>query len=176
MWADLSQEQIYTHNGVKGEVFRVLANIVKAERTGRMYTDGLLVSNYAAEISGNPDALYISTATLTSDRIRRIEGKRGGFVEVQGSPDMVLEVVSDSSVRTDLKILRRAYYRAGIPEYWLVDARKPAVKFYILRCGPRGYARTLKVGGWLPSGVFGRSFRLTRDPEAEPPDFTLDVR
>jgi Uma2 family endonuclease len=176
VWADKSQEQLYTHNGIKTELTRVLAAIAKTERIGRYHTDGVLVSNYAADISGNPDGLFISNETLASDRIRRIEGAEGGFVEVQGSPDMVLEVVSNSSVKKDLKTLRRAYFRGGIPEYWLIDARKDTIKFDILRRGARGYARTPQVGGWSTSAVFGRSFRLTRDAGVEPPDFTLEVR
>jgi Uma2 family endonuclease len=49
--------------------------------------------------------------------VRLIEGKRGGYTEIQGSPDMVLEVVSDSNVHKDYELLRRAYWEAGIREY-----------------------------------------------------------
>jgi Uma2 family endonuclease len=70
---------------------------------------------------------------------------------------MVLEAVSDSSVRKDLKTLRRAYFRAGIPEYWLIDARKPAVTFDILRRGTRGYIRTPKTDGSRPLCLAGPS-------------------
>ena len=45
------------------------------------------------------------------------EGKKGGYVEVEGSPDMVLEVISDSSVRKDDVLLRQGYWDAGIGEY-----------------------------------------------------------
>ncbi len=176
VWADMSKEQVFTHVGVKGAIFAELFAITKKARLGRMFTDGILLSNFEADISGNPDAMFLSKDTLASDRVRLIEGARGGCTEIQGSPDMVLEVVSDSSETKDLKILRRAYWRAGVSEYWVVDARKRIVKFDVFRRGPRGFVRTTPNGGWIMSEVFGRSFRFVRTPGADPPDFDLNVQ
>src|SRR5262245_45189206 len=177
VWADMSKEQIFSHVAVKGEVFRVLANLVKTEGRGRMLTDGLLLSNFAADISGSPDGVFLSRDTLDSDRIRLLEGSRGGFTELQGSPDMVLEVVSDSSVGKDLKTLRKAYWKAGVTEYWVVDARKGKPGFEILVRGPKGLRRAPAQGGWVESRVFGRAFRLrVEEDKAGRPDYTLDVR
>jgi len=135
------------------------------------------LSNFAANISGNPDGVFISHETLRSDRIRLLEGSRGGFTEIQGSPDMVLEVVSASSVVKDYELLRQAYWEADIREYWLVDGRKDPLKFDILRHTPRGYVATRKQDGWIKSAVFGKSFRLTRHTnDLGHPQFTLSVR
>jgi Uma2 family endonuclease len=78
---------------------------------------------------------------------------------------MVLEVVSRHSVRKDTKILRNLYWRAGIPEYWLVDARKTPLQFDILRWTERGYSASRRREGWLKSKVFGRSFLLETKPD-----------
>ena len=61
-----------------------------------------------------------------------IEAEEGGYVELDGSPDMVLEVVSDSSVEKDIDVLMDLYWKAGIREYWLVDARGERIEFKIL--------------------------------------------
>jgi Uma2 family endonuclease len=37
-------------------------------------------------------------------------------MELEGTPDWVLEVVSQSSVAKDTKWLRESYHKAGIPE------------------------------------------------------------
>ena len=50
-----------------------------------------------------------------------------------------MEIVSPSSVSKDKKHLRECYYRAGIPEYWLIDARGEDVEFDILRRGEEKY-------------------------------------
>lgn len=177
VWADMSKEQIFTHLRVKNEYSIVLTGLGNAEERGMFIPDGLLLSNFAADISGNPDGTYISYETLDSDRVRRIEGAEGGCVEIQGSPDMALEVVSDSSEHKDTVTLRKAYWEAGIREYWLVDVRKEFVVFEILRYTARGYVATRKQDDWVRSAVFGKSFRLLKKINRRGhPEFTLEVR
>src|SRR5262245_61624707 len=106
----MSKEQLFTHNVVKGELTMALRLIVTREELGIYFTDGVLLSNFAADVSGNPDGMFVSTATLESDRIRLIEGKEGGFVELQGTPDMVAEILSKSSEDKDDVQLRQAYF------------------------------------------------------------------
>jgi len=177
VWIDMSNEQVFTHVAVKTEFTVVLGALVKQEKLGRFLTDGVLLSNFAADISGNPDGLFLSAATLASDRIRLIEGKEGGYVELQGSPDMALEIVSTGSETKDTVTLKQAYHEAGVREYWLVDARKEPVVFDVFRHTSRGYVRTGKQQGWVKSAVFGKSFRLSvRAGLQGHPDYTLEVR
>ncbi len=70
-----------------------------------------------------------------------------------------------------------AYFEAGIPEYWLVDARRSEVAFTIHVRGLGGYTSVADEGGWQSSAVFEKSFRLTRGVNARGnPEFTLEVR
>jgi Uma2 family endonuclease len=173
---DMSKEQLFTHVAVKTEISRVLAHLVKTVRAGLFFADGALLSNVDADIAVKPDAVFVSHAARR-DRVRLLEGTKGGHVEMEGSPDMVLEVVSDSSVRKDMQQLRQDYWEAGIREYWLVDARKEPLLFDILRHTPKGYRETPKKDGWIKSAVFGKSFRLMQHTnEYEDPEFTLEVR
>ena len=177
VWIDMSQEQIFTHLEVKGEYYAVLRTMAKAEKKGLVIPDGLLLSNFAADISGNPDLTFVSTKTRQSDRIRLIEGKKGGYVEIQGTPDMVLEVVSRGSVKKDTVALMKAYWEAGIPEYWVVDVRRDPIRFDIFKHGPKGYVATRRLKGWVRSEVFGKSFCLTKtEPFPDQPEFDLAVR
>ncbi|MGH7171849.1 MAG: Uma2 family endonuclease [Gemmataceae bacterium] len=177
VWIDMSKEQIFTHLAVKREFFFVLTGLVKAEGLGLFLPDGLLLSNEAADISGKPDATFVSSASIEAKQVHLIEGWDGGFVEMEGSPDMVLEVVSTSSVHKDTVVLRQAYWQAGIREYWLVDARHEPVRFDTLRRTARGYAATRKGDGWLRSAVFDKSFQLSQHVNAlEHPEYTLAVR
>jgi len=160
VWADMSKQQIFTHLDLKGEIYAVLQGIVKADDLGILLPDGLLLTNLAAGISGNPDAVFISRDSLIAGMIELIEGKDGGFVEARGTPDMVLEVVSDNSVTKDRVILREDYFQAGVTEYWLIDARKKPIEFDIFRRQSKEFVATSKQGGWLKSQVFRRSFRL----------------
>jgi len=176
VWIDMSKEQLFTHAGLKGEVASVLLTLVKREKLGRLFPDGVLLSSVEADISSQPDATFVSFAAL-EDKVRLIEGKEEGHVELEGAPEMVLEVVSTSSVHKDTVTLRQAYWEAGILEYWLVDGRKEPCSFDILRHTARGYVATRKTDGWIKSQVFGRAFRLVqeRDPRGNP-EFTLEMR
>ncbi len=174
---DMSREQIYSHVALKTEFARVLANLSKRKRNGQFFGDGLLISNLDAEVSNNPDGTFVTNASFETGSVRLIEGAEQGFIELEGSPDMVLEVVSDSSVKKDYELLRDAYWKAGIREYWLVDARGERRDFQILKHGRRGYSPVRKVGGWTKSAVFGKSFRLVATKnQLGQPDFELQVR
>ena len=177
VWIDMSKEQFFSHNQLKQEFFRVVGALAKQERLGTFCPDGMLLSNEEADLSGNPDGIFVAKETFHADKVRMIEGAEDGVVELEGSPDMVLEVVSDSSVEKDTEVLRELYWKAGIREYWLVDARGERLEFQILRHSTRGYTPVRKSAGWLKSAVFGKAFRLTRQlDDLGHPDFTLDVK
>jgi Uma2 family endonuclease len=177
VWVDMSMEQVFSHNQVKTEFTIVTGRLVEAERMGLYVAGGLYLTSRHAGISGQPDGTFLSNETIDRKRAQFRPGTRGGFVEVEGDPDMVLEVVSDSSVEKDTVVLRKAYWEAGIKEYWLVDARKEPIQFDILRHTAKGYAVTRKTDGWLKSAVFQRSFRLTTTTGRHSyPEFRVEVR
>jgi Uma2 family endonuclease len=162
VWVDMAMEQIFSHVQVKTEFTTVLGSLTKTEDLGLFLTDGVFLSNFDADIAGVPDSLFLSNRTISEGAVRFVEGSRGGFTELQGSPDMVLEIISRSSVNKDTNVLRQAYWSAGVSEYWLVDARKTPLVFDILRRTPRGFQAVRKHDGWLKSAVFGKSFKLTQ--------------
>jgi Uma2 family endonuclease len=177
VWVDMSKEQVFTHNQLKQEFNLVIGGLVKANRLGRFFPDGLLVTNDRAQLACRPDGTFVSHQTLKSGRVRLVEAEKGGYLELAGTPDMVLEIVSSSSVEKDTITLPDLYWRTGIPEYWLVDARSARLQFDIFRHEPDGYAAVRKQGGWLKSQVFGRTFRLSRriDDEGNP-EYSLLTR
>jgi Uma2 family endonuclease len=178
VWVYMGKEQLFTHVLLKTEITSVLYQMVKARKAGHVFSDGVLLTNKPADLSGNPDAVYVSNEAIKTGRMTLVRGKEGGFVELLGTPDMVLEVVSDSSEKKDNQTLFEAYFEAGIPEYWLVDARGAEVEFTIYKHAGKKYAATrAQAGGWQKSAVFGKSFRITRATDASGnPEFTLRVR
>jgi Uma2 family endonuclease len=162
---DMSNEEIQTHVAVKTEITRVLANLARELDLGTLFGDGVLVTNEAADVSNNPDATFVTFDGMEAGNVRMIprQGAEGQFTEIEGTPDLVVEIVSNSSVAKDTTRLRAAYHRAGIPEYWLIDARGPEIVFQILDRRRKGYAAVPVRDEWLRSRVFGRGFRLVRD-------------
>jgi Uma2 family endonuclease len=174
---DVSKEQFFTHNQLKNEFAFVLTGFIKTGRLGRFVPDGMLLSNVEAAFTTQPDGAFVSREALRSGRVKLIEGATNGFVELEGVPDMVLEIVSDSSVKKDTIVLVDQYWQAGIPEYWLVDAREETIRFDILRQGAKGYTAVRKLAGYAKSQIFNKSFRLTRQlDESGDPEFSLSIR
>jgi Uma2 family endonuclease len=67
-----------------------------------------------------PDLLYISAGR--SDILTE--------ANVQGAPDLSVEVLSPSSRRQDEVLKRDAYERGGVSEYWVVDPEAETVKVF----------------------------------------------
>jgi len=177
VWVDMSTEQFFSHNQVKQEYSQVLGPLAKRGRLGRYSPDGMRLTNPTADFSAVPDGVFISEESFRLNRVRLVPGRKGGFVELEGTPDMALEIISDSSTTKDDVRLRELYFNAGIPEYWLVDARGDEIRFEILRRASKGYKAVRKQAGWIKSTVFGKSFQLTRQDDAlGHPEYTLAVR
>jgi Uma2 family endonuclease len=157
VWVDMSKEQVFTHVAVKTELNAVLSTLVKGERLGRYWADGVFLSNVGADIAGKPDGTFVSWKTLQAERVRLVDGMEEGPRELEGSPAMVLEVVSRSSVHKDTVTLRQACWEAGIREYWLVDVRQEPLRFHILRNTTAGYVagRRLFVASGFAEGRTG---------------------
>lgn len=163
---DMSPEEINAHVTLKGALTTALAVFVDDRDLGRVFPDGVLFVNINANVANEPDLMFCSWETLQKQRVRILETRPGNrqFMELRGSPDVVVEIVSKSSVRKDKKILREKYFEAGVREYWLIDARGDHIRFEILSRGT-GRFRTARPGrdGSVLSKVFQRRVRITRE-------------
>ena len=164
IWLSMSPESLETHNKVKTEFTAGLARHVREHDLGEVYSDRSLLSNVDARVSTEPDFLFIAWATSEVGRVRlgRRKHRTEEFIEIIGTPDLVLEIVSDSSVRKDLVRLKAAYERAGIPEYWVVDARGEQISFEILTLEGEHYISSALRDQPQPSGILGARFELRR--------------
>lgn len=167
IYLDMSMEDLETHAAVKTETSWVLRGLDRDEERGKFYQDGVYIANVPADVSNKPDAVYFTWDSLDAGRVRLVpaqSGAEGRFVALEGTPDWLMGIVSNSSGKKDLQLLREAYHRAGVPEYWLIDARGDDLVFQILHWRKTGYAAAPNRDGWQRSRVFGRSFRLIREP------------
>ena len=164
VFLEMSPESIESHNKARQEVTITIGQIARDEGLGKVYMDGALVTNEAAGLSTEPDLTFASWACLDAGRLRfvRKAGRDDDFVEIEGTPDLVVEIVSDSSAKKDLVHLRDAYRRAGIAEYWIVDARGTDLRFEILLLDQGDYRLSAPAGSPQKSSVFARTFTLSR--------------
>lgn len=162
---DMSPEDLDAHGLVKAEIATVLQLLVARRGIGNVYIDRGRVSNPAANLSVEPDVVVTFWDTLDTGRVLKVPSKRrpGKFIELEGSPDLVVEIVSDGSVRKDLVRLPPLYAKAGIPELWLVDARGEEIRFEIHRLVTGWYEIVPSAAnGWITSPRLDSRFQLVR--------------
>jgi Uma2 family endonuclease len=161
---DMSPERIDSHNKVKSAINRTIDSLVQERNLGEYYPDGAWVTNDFAKLSSEPDAMFAFWETLRSGKLalkkRRPEDEDS--IELIGTPDWVCEIISNSTEKYDKKDLLESYCKAGIREYWLIDARRDRVEFSLLVWTPDGYQPAEPRDGWHASQVFSREFQLIR--------------
>ena len=88
VWVDMSRQQVFSHVRVKSVLAAVVEGLVQQAGTGIFLGDGLRVFNTAADLSAVPDGTYMSYDSLRKGRVRLVEGRKGGYTGVEGSPDL----------------------------------------------------------------------------------------
>lgn len=165
LWVDLTMEQLFTHNQVKTKLTAILSQLVDAENNGYLFADGVRVSNPQAELSSEPDVVFVTFDAIRQERVKLVRGQLGGYVELEGSPELVVEIVSPSSVRKDTEVLRELYALAGVSEYWLIDARTTTPTLEILRWSEKGYQPAPVTAAGILSAALSRAVALLQDSD-----------
>jgi Uma2 family endonuclease len=163
---DMSPEDLYTHGAVKTAVAAELHALVASGDLGHVFVDRARVTAPEAGLSVEPDVVVVLWESLEAGRVRHVPSagrERGRFAEIEGAPDLIVEIVSDGSVRKDTERLPLLYARAGVRELWRIDARGQRLLFELLVGTSSGFqAVTPDADGWVTSPVLGSRFRLSR--------------
>ncbi len=96
-----------------------------------------------------PDILFVAKDNLkiiTEDNI-------------QGAPDLIVEILSPSSAYYDLIAKKELYEKFGVKEYWIVDPMRHWVENYRLHDGKFVLEQRLEKQGYLSSEVL-QDFKL----------------
>lgn len=121
-----------THQVISMNLGAVLHGHVSGRKAGRVLTAPTDVVLSDLDVV-QPDLLFVSAA-----RASIITEKN-----IQGPPDIVVEIISETTRRTDEVIKRKLYERYKVPEYWVVDPELETVKVH--RLTNQGYARAAEL-------------------------------
>jgi Uma2 family endonuclease len=118
-----------THQTVSQNIALRLAQHVRVTACGRMLYAPLDVVLGEGETRSvvQPDILFVS-----NERARIVTDD-----EIVGAPDLVVEILSKSTVKRDTGVKKALYARSGVREYWLVDPEAHSIER--LSLGPDGY-------------------------------------
>jgi Uma2 family endonuclease len=164
IYIDLSPEELETHNKVKTAISCAIGRLNEELDLGEFFSSGAWLTDEVSNLSTEPDATLVKWRSYKTGRVRLVPLKDwpGQYLESQGGPDWVLEIISDHTVEKDTIELRKAYYGALVSEYWLIDVRGDEIDFQLLVRGRKSFVAVKPKDGWYKSRVFGRLFRLKR--------------
>jgi Uma2 family endonuclease len=110
------------HQRISGKIDFILRKFVTENNIGEVFyapCDVLLDEENVVQ----PDILFISKERLG------IIGEKN----IQGVPDLVIEIISESTAYRDLVQKKKLYARFGIKEYWIVVPGEESIEVYILK-------------------------------------------
>ena len=167
IFVDLSMQRHQAHALPKTEIVRVLANRLVENPLGELASDVTRVYLPDGGASFEPDVVLVSFEAIESGRVTETAAKDGSDgVEFVGPPELVVEIVSPSSVGKDTVELPAGCYAGGVAEYWLVDCRDDAAEEVGFLIHARGEAVFAAVepdaDGFAASPTLGKAYRLSR--------------
>jgi Uma2 family endonuclease len=104
----------YPHGGIAAQILGPVQTHVAAAGLGKVF-DSSAGYDLPSGDTVEPDVSFISARRLEAGP----DPERGRFLRIV--PDLVVEVISPSTLRRDRVEKRRIYARNGVREYWLVD-------------------------------------------------------
>jgi len=111
---------------------RISGNIFK--RIG-VYLEGKTCQVYYAPFDVRLNAETGDDTVLQPDIVVVCDSKKITERGCYGAPDMVVEILSPSSVKHDRLVKFKLYQQAGVREYWIVDPESRTVQIHLLENG-----------------------------------------
>jgi Uma2 family endonuclease len=121
------------HQRVLGNLHFLIRGWLEHKRTGEVFMAPFDVVITRFDVV-EPDLLYLSNARAEAALTP---------ANVQGVPELVIEIGSPSTRKRDGTIKRRLYEREGVSEYWIVDPDVDVIRVY-QRDGGR-FARAIEL-------------------------------
>lgn len=114
------------HQRTLANIFYIFSRHVRENDTGTVYCAPFDVL-FSEEDIVQPDIIFVSNENkkiITKDNI-------------EGAPDLLVEILSPSTSKRDIGIKKKLYARHGVREYWIVDPENETVE--ILRLSGKEY-------------------------------------
>lgn len=119
------------HQDIVGKLYMIFSSFVQAHGLGRVFVSPLDVVLSKEDVL-QPDILFIS-----KDRESIIAERN-----IQGAPDLVVEVLSPGTADRDRTLKRTRYLKFGVREYWIVDPQSKSIE--VLKAGQSDF-ETVRV-------------------------------
>ncbi len=131
------------HQRIAGNLYAELRQHVRKHRLGEVFISPIDVVFTGSTVL-EPDVVFVKRSRL------QIIGEKN----LAGPPDLVVEVLSDSSRRLDREIKPKQYALHGVPEFWRIDPEGKTVEVFRLEESAYELAASLGFGDQITSPLF----------------------
>lgn len=95
-----------------------------------------ITENNLGEVFDAPCDVYLDNENVVQPDILFISKERLNIIgekNIQGAPDLVIEIISENSVYRDMVQKKKLYARFRVKEYWIVIPDEKEIEVYILK-------------------------------------------
>ena len=112
------------HSEASLSICEIMRNFARVHKLGRVLHEKTMIALTRNDYE--PDVVFFRNA-----KADKFEGRQMLFP----TPDLAVEVLSDSTARRDRTVKLFDYAEHGVEEYWIVDPEKKTVEQYLLEDG-----------------------------------------
>ncbi len=142
---------------INGELILVPAPNISHQRSNRKLGVQITIfvdQHELGEVFLAPTDVVLSDTEVVQPDVLFISKERRHIImeaNVQGAPDLVVEILSPSTAKRDWQAKRDLYAKHGVKEYWLADPANGIVWVMLLRDGVLEIVETYASGDTLTS-------------------------
>lgn len=124
---------------IEGELLMTPSPIPQHQRISRDLEFELLrfvKANNLGEVFDAPCDVYLDDENVVQPDILFISKERLNIIgekNIKGSPDLVIEIISESSAYRDMVQKKKLYAKFGVKEYWVVIPEEGSIEIFILK-------------------------------------------
>ncbi|MEW6238349.1 MAG: Uma2 family endonuclease [Candidatus Omnitrophota bacterium] len=124
---------------IEGEVYMVPSPLTYHQKVSirlERFVEDYVIERDLGEIYHAPLDVVLSDIDVVQPDILFISNDNDGIItekNIQGAPDLVIEILSPSSDHKDKVLKKKLYAKYGVKEYWLVDPGAKEIQVFTLK-------------------------------------------
>jgi len=127
------------HQSILGNLYRLLEGLARTQHLGKVLFAPVDIVLSMTDVV-QPDLVFVSRSR------QQIITKKN----IVSAPDVVVEILSAGTEKTDRTTKKALYERYGVKEYWIVDPQKKSIELY-----------QFQEGSYSPPRIFSSNEVLT---------------
>ncbi|MFH1898653.1 MAG: Uma2 family endonuclease [Candidatus Desantisbacteria bacterium] len=112
------------HQAISRNLAFIIWEFVKDHDMGEVFNSPVDIVFGSTNVV-QPDIVYVSKKRLDIIREKAIFG----------APDLVIEILSPTTLQMDVLLKKALYQRFGVREYWIVDPKEQKVEVFVMEGG-----------------------------------------